>query len=42
VWSIPLSYLQRSWILYRSRNPRAALAYERSRRAAADERGRII
>ncbi|HEY8703286.1 MAG TPA: respiratory nitrate reductase subunit gamma [Gaiellaceae bacterium] len=38
VWSIPLSYLQRSWILYRSRNPRAALAYERSRRAAADER----
>ena len=24
--------------LYRSRNPRAALAYERSRRAAADER----
>ena len=38
VWSIPLSYLQRSWILYRSRNPRAALAYERSRRAAAAER----
>ncbi|HSB39560.1 MAG TPA: respiratory nitrate reductase subunit gamma [Gaiellaceae bacterium] len=30
-WSIPLSYLQRSWILYRSRNPRAALAFERSR-----------
>lgn len=25
-WSVPVSYLQRSWILYRSRNPRAALA----------------
>ena len=33
-WSIPLTYLQRSWILYRSRNPRAALAFERSRGAA--------
>jgi nitrate reductase gamma subunit len=32
-WSIPVSYLQRSWILYRSRNPAAALAFERSRRA---------
>jgi nitrate reductase gamma subunit len=32
-WSVPISYLQRSWILYRSRNPRAALAFERSRRA---------
>ena len=30
-WSIPVSYLQRSWILYRSRNPRAALAFERRR-----------
>lgn len=30
-WSIPLSYLQRSWILYRGRNPRASLAFERSR-----------
>lgn len=37
-WSVPLSYLQRSWILYRSRNPRAALAFERSR--VAQERGR--
>ena len=37
-WSIPLSYLQRSWILYRSRNPRAALALERGR--VAQERGR--
>jgi len=32
-WSVPLSYLQRSWILYRSRNPSAALAFERSRGA---------
>jgi len=38
-WSIPLTYLQRSWILYRSRNPRAALAFERSRRAG-EERAR--
>lgn len=30
-WSVPISYLQRSWILYRSRNPRAALAFERAR-----------
>jgi nitrate reductase gamma subunit len=39
-WSVPISYLQRSWILYRSRNPRAARAFERSRapRAAAEER----
>jgi nitrate reductase gamma subunit len=44
VWSIPLTYLRRSWILYRSRNPRAALAVERSRAAraagAAEERAR--
>ena len=33
-WSIPLTYLQRSWILYRSRNPRAALAFEQDRRRA--------
>lgn len=32
-WSIPLTYLQRSWILYRSRNPQAALAFERARAA---------
>ena len=31
-WSVPLSYFQRSWILYRSRNPRAALEFERERR----------
>jgi len=31
-WSVPLTYLQRSSILYRSRNPRAALAFERERR----------
>ena len=37
-WSIPLTYLQRSWILYRSRNPRAALALERSR--VSEERAR--
>ncbi|HWJ45263.1 MAG TPA: respiratory nitrate reductase subunit gamma, partial [Gaiellaceae bacterium] len=37
-WSIPLTYVQRSWILYRSRNPRAALALERSR--VAQERAR--
>jgi nitrate reductase gamma subunit len=37
-WSVPLSYLQRSWILYRSRNRRAALALERSR--VAQERAR--
>jgi nitrate reductase gamma subunit len=30
-WSIPLSYLRRAWIPYRSRNPGAALARERSR-----------
>lgn len=30
-WSIPVSYLQRAWIPYRSRNPRAALVHERSR-----------
>ncbi|HEU4450623.1 MAG TPA: respiratory nitrate reductase subunit gamma [Gaiellaceae bacterium] len=35
-WSVPLSYLQRSWILYRSRNPRAALAFERARRSGAE------
>lgn len=38
VWSIPLSYLQRSWIVYRSRNPRAALVFERSRRVGTGER----
>jgi nitrate reductase gamma subunit len=37
-WSIPLTHLQRSWILYRSRNPRAALAFERSR--VSQERAR--
>jgi nitrate reductase gamma subunit len=38
-WSIPLSYLQRAWIPYRSRNPRAALAHERARaRAVGEER----
>jgi len=31
-WSVPLTYFQRSSILYRSRNPRAALAFERERR----------
>jgi len=36
-WSIPLTYLQRSWILYRSRNPQAALALRR-RRIAAERR----
>lgn len=35
-WSIPLAYAMRSWILYRSRNPRAALAYERARRAGGE------
>lgn len=30
-WSVPLAYLQRSWILYRSRNPAAAVAWERTR-----------
>ena len=30
-WSVPISYLQRSWILYRGRNPQASLAFERSR-----------
>jgi nitrate reductase gamma subunit len=37
-WSIPLTYLQRSWILYRSRNPRAALAFERTRAAQTQAR----
>jgi nitrate reductase gamma subunit len=32
-WSIPLPYLARPWIPFRSRNPRAALAYERTRAA---------
>jgi hypothetical protein len=43
-WSVPLSYLQRSWILYRSRNPRAALAFERERRktpVTTDEPSRL-
>jgi nitrate reductase gamma subunit len=35
-WSIPLAYAMRGWILYRSRNPAAALAYERARRAGAE------
>ena len=30
-WSIPLTYLGRSWILFRSRNPRAELARKRAR-----------
>jgi nitrate reductase gamma subunit len=30
-WSVPLTYLQRRWILYRSRNPQTALAFERAR-----------
>jgi nitrate reductase gamma subunit len=29
-WSIPLTYLGRSWILFRSRNPRASLARQRA------------
>ncbi len=35
-WSIPLAYLQRAWIPYRSRNPRAALGYERARAAGRE------
>lgn len=35
-WSVPLTYLMRGWILHRSRNPAAALAYERARRAGAE------
>jgi len=31
-WSVPIAYGVRSWIVYRSRNPAASLAYERSRR----------
>lgn len=34
-WSIPLGYLRRGYIQYRSRDPRYALARERSRRGAA-------
>jgi nitrate reductase gamma subunit len=34
-WSIPFAYFRRAWIPYRSRNPRAAIAFER-RRAAGD------
>jgi nitrate reductase gamma subunit len=30
-WSIPLTYIGRSWIVFRSRNPRAALARGRGR-----------
>ena len=30
-WSVPVAYLRRSWIPYRSRNPAAALAWERAR-----------
>jgi hypothetical protein len=30
-WSVPLACLQRRWILYRSRNPEATLAFERAR-----------
>ena len=33
-WSIPVAYLQRAWIPYRSRNPQAALAEERGRTAS--------
>lgn len=40
VWSIPLSYLQRAWIPYRSRSPRAALAHERSRRLSGSRGAR--
>lgn len=32
-WSVPVSYLGRNWILFRGRNPRAALAHERRRLA---------
>jgi nitrate reductase gamma subunit len=39
-WSIPIAYLRRAWIPYRSRNPREALAYERSRRTAPGDRAR--
>jgi nitrate reductase gamma subunit len=34
-WSVPIAYGVRSWIVYRSRNPAAALAYERARRPRA-------
>lgn len=36
VWSVPLTYLRRKWIPYRSRNPRAALAAQRGRREGTD------
>jgi hypothetical protein len=32
----PDAYAMRSWILYRSRNPAAALAHERARRAGTE------
>ena len=35
VWSVPVAYLRRSWIPYRSRNPSAALAWERTRERRA-------
>ena len=39
-WSIPVSYLTRSWIPFRSRDPRTALAVQRARAArAAEARG---
>jgi nitrate reductase gamma subunit len=31
-WSVPLGYLRRSYVQYRSSNPRATLARERARR----------
>lgn len=36
-WSIPVSYLARSWIPFRSRDPRTALAVQRARAARASE-----
>ena len=39
-WSIPVAYLGRSWIPFRSRDPRTALAVQRARAArAAEARG---
>ena len=36
-WSIPVSYLARSWIPFRSRDPRTARAVQRARAARASE-----
>lgn len=36
-WSIPVAYLGRSWIPFRSRDPRTALAVQRARAARAAE-----